>query len=100
MARRVTSSELDTIVRKKRQPATILFFGDWCVDCRLFRPVWESWSKRQKDTILMVEVLRGGPEWEEWQIEEIPTVARFDQGEEKARVAGMISKDDLDQLKR
>jgi thioredoxin-like negative regulator of GroEL len=97
-ARLITSAELDKIVRKEKQTAIVLFFGDWCIDCRNFKPTWEQWIGRCKEKVLMVEVLRGGQEWEDWALDEIPTVAVFSEGVESARVAGTISSDDLDML--
>jgi thioredoxin-like negative regulator of GroEL len=99
-ARLITSAELDKIVRKEKQPAIILFFGNWCIDCRNFKPIWEVWIGLRKETILMAEVLRGGPEWKDWTLDEIPTVAVFAEGVELARVAGAISLDELDTLDR
>ncbi len=98
MAKLVTSSDLDIIVRKERRPAVVLFFGKWCGDCREFEPTWNRWVKDRRGTLLMVEVLRGGPEWKDWNLDEIPTVASFADGTEVGRVAGSISEDDLRSL--
>lgn len=97
-AKLVTSAELDDIVRKDKQTVITLFFGNWCIDCRNFKPIWEKWVGRRREQILMVEVLRGGPEWKDWDLDEIPTVAIFSGGLESARVAGTISSDDLEAL--
>jgi thiol-disulfide isomerase/thioredoxin len=97
-ARLITSADLDQIVRKDKRTAIALFFGNWCVDCRNFKPVWEEWVGRCKERVLMVEVLRGGQEWKDWALVEIPTVAVFCEGIESARVAGTISLEDLDAL--
>ncbi len=97
-ARLITSAELQKIVRKEKQTAIILFFGNWCIDCSNFKPIWQRWISDRKETVLMVEVLRGGPEWRDWDLDEIPTVAVYTKGVELARVAGAISVDDLDTL--
>jgi hypothetical protein len=46
----------------------------------------------------MVEVLRGAPEWNEWEIDEIPTVVAYSDGAERGRSAGAILEKDLDRL--
>jgi thioredoxin-like negative regulator of GroEL len=100
MVKRVDSKELDRLVREERRPAVVLFFGDWCGDCRNFKPIWDSWIRDRKDSLFTVEVLRGGPEWKEWSLDEIPTVAVFLDGAEAGRVCGNITLGDLDSLRK
>jgi len=95
LRKKVVSSELSRIVKTEKKPALVLFYGDWCIDCRNFKPTWDKWCEGKPGSILMIEVQRGGPEWEHWNLDEIPTVAAFAKGCEIDRVNGSISASDL-----
>ena len=98
MTREIDSKALAQMVRVKKDPALVLFYGNWCGDCREFKPAWVEWTARRDGPIFTVEVLRGGPEWKEWNLDEIPTVAAYSKGEEIGRAYGVVTKDDLDSL--
>lgn len=98
IVRKINSRDLDVKIREKREKALVLFYGNWCQDCREFKPLWEDWTKGKTGPIFAVEIVRGGPEWEEWSIEEIPTVAAYSKGFEMGRADGVISENDLDSL--
>jgi len=87
-------------VREERKDALVLFFGNWCIDCRESKPAWEAWTDSKAGPIFMVEIMRGDPEWRDWSIDEIPTVAAFVGGVEVGRVHGTISPEALDRLWR
>jgi hypothetical protein len=63
-------------------------------------PIWDSWVPSVSGPILKVEVPRGGSEWKEWNLAEIPTVAVFCGGRELARVHGTITRTDLEKLSK
>ena len=98
MVARVSSVSLNKLVYVERRPALVLFTGDWCGDCANFAPTWERWNSRQVGPIYALEVLRGAPEWNDWEIDEIPTVVAYSDGVEKGRSAGRILESDLDRL--
>lgn len=92
----VTSDELrKNMNRKKRM--LVVFSGKWCPDCQEFEPILKRWvsSISGPVTVLRVEVPRDGDEWEDWDLDEIPTVAAYSDGKEHARVHGMMSEEDL-----
>jgi len=97
MATSVGSIDLRRIVETKSR-AFVLFSGEWCPDCREFEPIWSAWAKNRAADCYQVEVPRGGPEWSDWDLEEIPTVAAFLDGREVQRVHGIITREDLDAL--
>lgn len=76
----------------------MLFQGEWCPDCRAFKPIWERWCRDRKGPVFTIEVPRGAREWEEWSLDEIPTVAVFCSGSEKDRAHGTITEKDLERL--
>ena len=96
----VSSSELKRIVLAEKAKAVVLFSGAWCSDCRELKPVWDSWTPGISGPILKVEVLRGGPEWKDWDLAEMPTVAVFRGGRELGRIQGTITRTDLEMLSK
>lgn len=100
MPRKVDSAALDRMVIGGEEDAMVLFYGEWCSDCREFRPTWDRWAKKRKGAIYELEVGKASPEWREWDLREIPTVALFIKGAEEDRAEGAISADDLDRLWR
>jgi thioredoxin-like negative regulator of GroEL len=97
---RIASESLAKLVHVDREPALVLFSGEWCGDCATFAPLWKSWASGRAEPIYTVEVLRGAPEWNDWEIDEIPTVVAYSDGAEKGRCAGVILEEDLDGLLR
>ncbi len=91
------SSELKSTVKQKKS-ALVLFSGNWCPDCRNFKPIWNKWTSEKVGPIYEIDTPRGGSEWDEWGIDEIPTVTAFSRGKEIGRVHGAITEADLDRL--
>ena len=98
MVNRIASVSLNRLVYVERKPALVLFTGEWCGDCAAFAPLWKRWTSGRTEPIYTVEVLRGGPEWDDWEIDEIPTVVAYSDGAEKGRSTGAILEKDLDGL--
>ena len=98
MHREVDSPGLRDIIEHGADSALVLFYGDWCSDCRSFEPLWDKWTAGRSGPIFMVAVSRGGKEWLDWNIDEIPTVVAFKNGAEVDRAHGTIGEDDLDRL--
>ncbi|MCU0860662.1 MAG: thioredoxin family protein [Thermoplasmata archaeon] len=98
MLRKVDSGTLDQEVIAGGKDALVLFHGDWCSDCRAFRPTWDRWARKLKGAVYELEVGKASPEWSEWDLKEIPTVALFIRGAEEDRAEGTISAGDLDRL--
>lgn len=65
-----------------------------------FAPLWNRWTAGKSGSIYRVEVEKGGSEWNDWELDEIPTVAAYSGGAEKGRADGMILEKDLDSLLR
>lgn len=94
----VGSEELVAIIRKDKEPALVLFHGSWCGDCKAFEPTWIRWISGKRGSIFRIEVPRGGKEWKDWVLDEIPTVASYSGGAETGRAHGVITELDLDRL--
>ena len=98
MVQRIDSEDLRRLVTIDLKSALVLFTGEWCGDCAAFAPLWKRWTARRKDPIYTVEVARGAQEWDDWEIDEIPTVMAFAEGVENGRAAGVITEADLEGL--
>jgi len=98
MSEEVNLEKLRSIVAKDDQAALVFFAGNWCGDCIAFKQTWDIWNKAKTGPIFKIEIQRGGREWREWAIEEIPTVVAYLDGVEKGRARGTISEQDLDRL--
>jgi len=94
----IDSKELALIIRKDKEPALVLFHGSWCGDCEAFEPVWNRWISEKRGPIFRIEVPRGGKEWKDWALDEIPTIASFSGGTEIGRAHGVITESDLNRL--
>jgi len=98
MEERLTSEQLNRKVIIEREPAIVLFTGIWCGDCMAFASLWNKWTAGKPGLVYRVEVEKGGSEWNDWELDEIPTVAVYSEGTEKGRAHGMILEKDLDAL--
>ena len=94
----ISSAKLAGVVRSRRMPAVVLFPGAWCPDCKRFDPTWNMWTSSRSGPMYAVDVPRGGSEWDDWSLVEIPTAAVFIDGREAGQFHGTISSDDLDSL--
>lgn len=99
--RSIDSEGLRKLALEEKRSAIVLFAGEWCGDCAAFAPLWKRWTSSRKEAIYRIEIgHRGSPEWDDWELDEIPTVISFVRGAEKARSAGTITAEDLDALAR
>lgn len=94
----VDPKTLFSIVIEEKRDVLVLFSGKWCPDCRRFEPVWDKWIAGKDDRIYIVEVARDGDEWDEWRIDEIPTVVAYAKGKKLDRAHGRITAAELDRL--
>jgi thioredoxin 1 len=94
----LTPGNLEKRVRKEKRPTLALFFGEWCGFCDAFRPTWEKWAKDRKAEVVQIALDYDGPVWSEWNVEVVPTVVAYADGEERDRKTARINTDDLDRL--
>lgn len=98
MRKPVTSSELrGVILQRKRLLA--LFSGKWCPDCTGFEPTWRAWiGAHEIIPAYRVEIDKDGDEWDEWDLDEVPTVILFSDRIEQSRLSGTIGSARLDDI--
>ncbi|MFQ5940387.1 MAG: thioredoxin family protein [Nitrososphaerales archaeon] len=77
----------------------VLFYADWCPYCTKFKPVFENYEGKLPYKIVGAKVNEDeNPLWNMFNIESIPTLIAFDNGEiisrrDAARGVGLTSAD-------
>jgi len=76
---------------KKTGTVAVLFAAEWCPFCRRFRPIFES-ALAGKGMLTALADLSdlGNPLWETFDIQVVPTVTVFKDGELIHRVDGVL----------
>ncbi|HPT88424.1 MAG TPA: thioredoxin family protein [Bacillota bacterium] len=80
-----TIAELDAILQRQLS-ATVLVYANWCPYCMRFLPVFQKYAQGRNEFVLAEdnsEVIA-----EEYEVEIIPTVLRFERGRVVARLDG------------
>ncbi|HOP74418.1 MAG TPA: thioredoxin family protein [Bacillota bacterium] len=80
-----TIAELDAILQRQLS-ATVLVYANWCPYCMRFLPVFQKHAQGRDEFVLAEdnsEVIA-----EEYEVEIIPTVLRFERGRVVARLDG------------
>lgn len=97
----VNKENFERAVLKSPVPVLVDFFATWCGPCRMQGQILERYEKlRSEDEVRLVKIdcdeeqeLAG-----EYQVETIPTLLVFRDGELKARVSGVRRENELDRL--
>lgn len=70
------------------------FYADWCGPCRMLAPVLEE----LKENVLKINVDEHEDLAQEFGVMSIPTLVFFKDGEEKQKIIGFRTADDLKEL--
>ncbi len=95
----VTHENFEAVVEKAAVPVVVDFWASWCVPCRMVSPLLEEIAQEQKGQVLIakVDVDENSQLAERFGIRSIPTLIRFDQGQETHRVVGALPKTQMSQ---
>ena len=85
----------DTIAKEKL--LVLDFYADWCGDCRMMYPVIEEISEEVKGmaTVAKFDIEDNIELAHEFEVQKIPTIIVFKNGEETARFIEFAEKEDI-----
>ncbi len=88
-----------SVVGQSSVPVVVDFWAAWCVPCRMVSPVLEEIAAARNGSLLVakVNVDENAALAEQFGVRSIPTLVRFDQGQETRRVVGALPRTQLTQ---
>jgi thioredoxin 1 len=75
-----------------------LFWAQWCY-CAQNKPHFDEAGQSRDERFVTVDISdEDSPLWDEWDVRKVPTVVRFEDGEEADRVSGVLGETDLEEM--
>ena len=95
----LNADNFQSVVGQSSIPVVVDFWAAWCVPCRMVSPVLEEIAQDRNGSLLVakVNVDENAGLAERFGVRSIPTLVRFDQGQETHRVVGALPKTQLTQ---
>lgn len=95
----VNKGEFEAEVLKSDLPVLVDFWAPWCMPCRMMSPILDELAGELEGRVKIVKVNTEEPENQElairYQIQSIPNMKLFKQGEVIGEFIGMRAKDSL-----
>lgn len=93
----LTSGNFQTHVSRNDIPLVVDFWAEWCAPCKMMAPAFEQAASQLEPTARLAKL---NTETEQdiaarFQIQSIPTIALFKNGQEVARQAGAVGAADI-----
>ncbi len=93
----ITDNNFEEEVLKNEKPVIIDFFTTWCPPCKMLAPIFEELAEEYAEKVVFVKMdLDQCPETgNKFQIDRIPTVIFFKNGEIVSSFIGLMEKQDI-----
>lgn len=99
MVLKITKENFEAEVLKSDKKVVLDFWATWCGPCKMIAPVLEELAAERQDIkIGKVDVDTEGELAVRFGVMSIPTLVFFENGEEKNRVIGFHTKEELNEL--
>ena len=97
MEYKFTSADFEKEVLQSDKPVLVDFFADWCGPCKMMAPVVEQLAEELegKAKVGKLNIDENMDIAEKYRVMNIPTFLIFKYGQEKERIVGAVSKNEL-----
>jgi len=95
--REVNERDFDQVVLKSKTPVLVDFWAEWCGPCRTLAPIIEAVAEQYGEAaqVFKLNVDDNPSVVQRYRVEAIPTLILFQDGEEKDRIIGAVSKETI-----
>ena len=97
MEYKFTSADFEKEVLQSDKPVLVDFFADWCGPCKMMAPVVEQLAEELEGKAKggKLNIDENMDIAEKYRVMNIPTFLIFKDGQEKERIVGAVSKNEL-----